>query len=374
MPFEIHFDKLPVGFVAAVTSERVLVRARGFSSSEDGDDFIRLLEGVSDMILSRAPRELQYRESMVDHLVAIVRKDKTALVYVNEIPLIMQCQVKQAVAKGQEVYFDQLADVNRLQLRGVAVPADAAVAVILSSRWRKGLYFDFEPVIPNGGAARSYDLEQTLGGAMAYLSFQNRININDQQWAEFLRQKWFPFICLGADLVREMTFRAKDGQSIDELIEKIEHEVKAIIPNLRAGFAKKVYFQDHLAVLEKGLDHFEHGDYLSCTGLLYPRIEGVIRSYHSAVAGDQKATQAALARSAVADPKHTRHEFSLLLPERFRHFLEQVYFASFDPSSVTHVSRNSVAHGVAPESAMSLKAALLGVLIIDQLSYMMNAS
>ena len=376
MPFEIRYEHLPAGFIADVPSpDKVLVRARGFTSSEDGDDFIRQLDGLSNMVLSRLPGGAGAYESKLDHLVAVIRPDKTATVYVNELMVLVKGRFKDGVPQvGAPVYHDQFADVYSLELRGATVPPDAGVMIVLSSRWRKGFYYDLEPLPPLRGQPRAYDLQRFLGQLWTYLSFQNRVNINDAQWAELLKQEWFPFIGLSTELVRQMCFIAKQGKSIDELIGRVEKEVRALIPNLRIRIQSNSYFAQHQSVIARALDHFESGDFLSCTALVYPRIEGILRSYHATVGAGQRATQSALAGAAVVDPQNERHDLSLLMPDRFRHFLERVYFASFDPANVTTVSRNSVAHGVAPESAMTLKAALLGILLAEQLSFLMNGS
>lgn len=61
---------------------------------------------------------------------------------------------------------------------------------------------------------------------------------------------------------------------------------------------------------------------------------------------------------------------SLLLPDRFKEFLETVYFAPFDPTNVTDVSRHSVSHGVAPEEKLDLKSATIALLVIEQLLFL----
>jgi hypothetical protein len=63
------------------------------------------------------------------------------------------------------------------------------------------------------------------------------------------------------------------------------------------------------------------------------------------------------------------HEYSLLLPIRFSKYLQDVYFAGFDPNQPTPVSRNSIAHGVADPQDYSLKASTIGLLTLDQIFY-----
>jgi hypothetical protein len=59
----------------------------------------------------------------------------------------------------------------------------------------------------------------------------------------------------------------------------------------------------------------------------------------------------------------------LLLPNRFSTFLREVFFEQFDPKNPENLSRNTVAHGVAQVVDFNMKAATLGFLILEQLSY-----
>lgn len=81
MPFEIKLDDLPAGYTlsAARKGEKVNVAVRDFTSSEDGDQFIKCLEGFPSQILSKLPKSANITPSVVDHLLAIIRKDKTVL-------------------------------------------------------------------------------------------------------------------------------------------------------------------------------------------------------------------------------------------------------------------------------------------------------
>ncbi|WP_437587809.1 hypothetical protein [Sorangium sp. So ce1000] len=371
MPYEIKLDLLPVGFSTATAIEplgdhSVEVQLSGFVSSEDGEQFVTMLESLSDMLkLSSMP----IQESMIDHLVAVIRPDCTATVYINEIGIVTTCQAKEEIQGGQPVRLNQIADISRLRLPGVEVPQDAGLIVVISFRWRKGMFFDCTPLADK--RHREYDIERLLAKQWTYLVYQHRIRISDAQWEELFKQKWFPFNSLSDDLVRLMLTYAQRGASIDLLNSDVEKETRSRCSQLLSKVQKRSYFRDHAGVIAKAIEHFEAGDYISCTCLLYPRIEGVMRSYHAAIAAGEHITQKTLAKSAVADPHSRRHELSLLMPEKFRQFLEQVYFASFNPSNVTDVSRNTISHGVAPESAMSLKAALLGILIVDQLAGLM---
>ena len=157
------------------------------------------------------------------------------------------------------------------------------------------------------------------------------------------------------------------------ILDEIEADVKQRTASLLTLVSQGMIFEGHRDVLKSAIEHFSSGDYLAATAILYPRIEGLMRSRHTEVNPSIKPTQKALVESATSDPKGIRHAQSLLVPQRFKQFLEEVYFAKFDPANVSDISRNTVSHGVAPETQMSgRKPAVLGILILEQLAYLMH--
>ena len=123
-----------------------------------------------------------------------------------------------------------------------------------------------------------------------------------------------------------------------------------------------------IGVLGHAVDEFLEGDAMSCAGLLYPRIEGILRTFHRDSANSSKPTQPELAELAVS--WKVANDSSLLMPARFKQYLDDVYFANFDlQSGIIPFSRNSVSHGVAKEHDYNMKAAVLGLLVVHQLFY-----
>ena len=258
MPFEITMDGIPGGYSinAARDGEMVQIQCREFSSSEDGQDFIAKLEGLPNEILRYLPPEIGIRPSKIDSLLAIIRRDRTATVYINELPFIVQAMAGRDIKPGMPVGKDDVADIVSL-------------------------------------------------------------------------------------------------------------EVKGKLPAFLAGWDQHPTFADHMPILRRAADHFLGDDYLSCTGLLIPRIEGLLRSNHTVSGCVTKPAQKSLSASAV-QPKLDQ-EKCLLLPHRFQQFLEKVYFAAFDSGDTSiSVSRNSVGHGVASAACFDEKAAVIGLLVVQQ--------
>src|SRR5258708_1144305 len=88
MPHEITLDIVPSGVAgsSARKDEKGVIAIREFSSSEDGDSFIQRLEGLANSLLSRLPNEAKINPSLIDHLLVVIRRDKTATFYINELP------------------------------------------------------------------------------------------------------------------------------------------------------------------------------------------------------------------------------------------------------------------------------------------------
>ena len=104
MPIEIAFNEMPAGYSlnAAKHGGNVQVRMRDFVSSEDGDKLVTHLEGVSDFILSRIPGYVS--PSTIDHLLAIIRPDKTGTVYINELEFTGLMRPRRSLKKGEAIF------------------------------------------------------------------------------------------------------------------------------------------------------------------------------------------------------------------------------------------------------------------------------
>jgi len=369
MPYEIVFDDLPAGYSLsyAKKGDEAFVRTIEFTSSEDGDEFIARLEGFPAQILGMLTSSENVKPSTVDHLLAIIRRDKTATVYVNELSFLAYARVKRDVEKGTPVLFDNIADVERLSIDGVSIPSDAGFAFLFSCGWRKGFFYDFSPLASEISENRNYDLEVLLGHYWSYLTFQFLFKIRDSEWDQMFNQKWFPFISLRSTTIQNIVDRIRAGWDLDELLEPIAQEVADSAESMREKWQRNQIFCDHLPILDKGLERFLTQDYISAISILYPRIEGIMRTHHMRADPLVRPSQKNLVASSLKGEGITPR--NLLLPERFEFYLREIYFAYFDPVHPSVLSRHSVAHGVAPADLFNLKAATISLLILEQLSF-----
>lgn len=375
MPHEVKLNEIPAGYAleTAQDGQPVSVAVREFTSSEDGELFISRLEGLPQQLLSLVSPVAVLQASTIDHLVAVIRKDHSATVYVNECKVLTHVRVKRKIDKGEYVSEDDIADINRLTFEGVEVPPDAGVVCVFSSGWRKGFFFDVAPLDAEG-SDREYDIEELLGSYMAYLGNQRLFSLDDGDWSFLIERGWFPFIGLPKRVNETLIDLAKSRADIDAALPQVVEAVEAAVPMFRDGWSGSEPLRPHLEFLIRALDRFAERDFISCASILYTRIEGILRANHEALGEKGSANkQDVLARMATEAREGELLPTSWLLPDPFRRFIRESYFADFTPGQPAAFSRNSVGHGIATPEQFNEKAACIGLLMVDQLLFFLPA-
>ena len=306
-------------------------------------------------------------------MVLVIQPDLRATVYVNECRISIRARFGRRIEAGEPVFDKDIIDIESLYFDGVDIPEHAAVLVIMSSGWRKGMFFDLTPLGPEA-PKRDYDLGKLLGSYYAYLKNQSLFQLDADDWQYLIERNWFPFVTLSAGLKAKLVAFAKGRDDLDRLLPETISEVRELITHMRQRWPESRLFAPHLPFIEHAIQEFEEGDYLSCTAILYPRIEGLLRTLHESVAIPDKATQKVLSQAAVAHHGEELHQHSWLLPEMFRNYLQTAYFANFEPGKPAPLSRNTVGHGVAAVEQFNEKGACIGLLILDQLFYFLPAT
>ena len=367
---EIDLGNPPAGYVleAAQKDELVKVVYREFTSTEDGQYFIQRIEGIPNTILQRMPTQIN--PSQVDNMLAICHRDGKAKVYVNNLKLHALAQVTRSVQAGEHVHKDDLADIKSLDI-GISIPKDAGFLFIFSVGWRKGLFYDFGPICGPDSQVRKYDIATVFAQYYCHVLFQERFSLSDAEWASLFKCQWFLFVGLHHSTTDTLISHIRSGWDLDDKLDEIVAEVKERSPQMLSSWRKHSVFLEHIDILERAIDRFQDDDHISCTGLLFPRIEGIMRTHHSNLGAQKTPAQKNLTESAVANKLKTN--ISLLLPHRFHDYLTEVYFKGFDPNSPDiDISRNSVSHGVADALKFNQKSAVIGILIIHQLFYFLE--
>lgn len=370
MPYEIKFGMTPAGYSmsSAKGGESVKVSIIEFTSSEDGDLFVSRLEGFPSEVISKLPPQRHIRESQVDNLLVIIRRDNTATVYINELNLAMKTRLNRRVGKGEPIFQNDIIDIDEIKFDGIEIPNDAGFAFVFSHGWRKAFYYDFKP-INQPHEKRYYNISKKLGHYYNYLMFQGLFKITENEWKGLFEQQWFPFVGLKKETIIEILSHLRAGWKIDDSLEKIAAETKSLLDQMLERWSMHSLYTEHFPLFEKAIERYISEDYISCTAIVYPRIEGIIRTVHQKIKSSEKATQKNLVDSLDKARSVEKEKYSRLLPQKFVEYIEQVYFANFSPGQPSPVSRNTVSHGVASAEDFSLKAATIGFLIIDQIYF-----
>ena len=224
MPYIFTLDQLPVGYSLSTGKGggSIKVTYNEFISSEDGDLFISRLEGWPNLLLEQA--SVAIRPSHVDHMLAIISKDKHVTVYINELPIVMQIVAKGTLKAGQGVTANHIADIKSVEFNGVKIPNDCGILFLFSQGWRKGLFYDFGP-LQHEPTNIDYDVNKVFGQLFSYLLFQDVFKISELEWERMVNQQWFPFITLRREVVTEVINYARNEWNIDELLPKIKGPV-----------------------------------------------------------------------------------------------------------------------------------------------------
>ena len=375
MPIRLTLDMLPAGFVASNSRGRepVKVVTREFVSSEDGDRLIQCLEYVYDSLVSKVSIEKRPPPSQIDHLLALVHKDRTVTLYINELSIYLLSRFKKEQKEiGQPAYRDDIAEVEEVRFSDVDIPDDAGVYFIFSFGWRKALFYDLTTLHQNSGGLRNYNINKLLGRYYEYLMFQDLLKISEDVWKEFFVQGWFPFIFLSSSVKKAMKQHVEAGWKIDDLLPKITGEVKNSLDSWLEKWSKRKYYEKHIEFLKKANERYIDSDHLSAIHILYPQIEGILRDHSESKRPERRASQKKLIETAMKPRLSEDSQRKVLLPDKFERYLSEVYFKNFDPGQPEGVSRNTVSHGVAPAKDFSEKATVIGFLILDQLFYFLE--
>lgn len=372
MPVEIDLIRLPVGYSesSARGGGMIKVSQKGFYSSEDGEEFINRLEGWPDYFLKLVPSNIPLKPSHIDTLLVIVSKDKKAKIYLNDAQVIGEMRVKGAVAKGEGITANRILDIGKMKFGNAVIPIDAGFIYVFSVGWRQGYIYDLEPL--HQDIKRDYDIEEALGNCFTYLLFQQRFKIDDQTWDTIFLQKWFPFTYLHDKLIKKMVSHAREGWEIDDLLPEINKNVVSLLQKPPLGGKLSTYLEEHKEIIDKAIERYLESDYISCTSILYPRIEGLMRSFHKTEGYNSKPSSKNLTKTVITHHQKRRIYQSLLLPDKFQDYLENIYFANFSPGTSPDIGRHSVAHGEARKDDFNLKSSTIAILVLYQLSLFMT--
>ena len=345
------------------------VQIREFTSTEDGSHFIQRLEGFPDDILHKLP--VPVRPSSVDHMLALCQHSGKATVWVNELQIAATTRVARAIDAGENITKDDIVDVVGIDL-GVPISAETGVLFLFSVGWRKGLFYDFGPISGPHRHLRDYDIVGVLGRLYCHVMFQERFSITDAEWRTLFSAKWFPFAGLRNETISRLLGQIRSDWDPDEILSDVIVEVKQKTDGMLNSWRRHPTFEQHLAILEQAIKRFQNDDPMSCTALIFPRIEGLLRTHRLLYGATNGFRQEQLVQTAVASKIDNID--SALLPHRFSEYLREVYFKHFSPTEHSvDISRHTVGHGVADAAKFNKKSAAIALLTVHQLFYFLES-
>jgi hypothetical protein len=77
------------------------------------------------------------------------------------------------------------------------------------------------------------------------------LQIAETEWTQLLQDRWFPFISLKAATIQDMLAHVRNGQSVDDLLQRIHQEVTNGLEAELAKWAQNPFFKDHMEFLRR---------------------------------------------------------------------------------------------------------------------------
>lgn len=378
MHFQINDSEDIAGFAVtnARDGEEVEIANRGALTS-DTEEFYRYVNVFSNTFL--APKGIPV--GSVNQFLAVMHQDKTTDVYVNDVEVQAEMKTTRAVEEGQLITLNMISDVRRLKFPNVSITETDKVIYCMKVAWRFALFFDLSVrslnnvgVEPEGSGRFDRDsFELTLGDLYRYLTFYDVFaDMRSKPTFDVLRADgWFPFVELiptEYDELRRMYRGNVSAEHLDKVVNRFDRKrVESVIKR----WWQNPHFSDRRKIIEAGVEAFLLGTqdgYINSIKTLSTEFEGLLRSIYIQDTGVKKRTKISdLTRYLIERGKEQESGLSLLLPEPFLNYLDEVIFADFDPESDEFdMSRHTVGHGFASAEQYTASRALQMILVYDQ--------
>jgi hypothetical protein len=160
MPIQFLLKDRLAGYATTTAGpgEKAQICYRELIGPDDANHLQRQLDNFQRTLFSHIPG--LHAPSLVDHILVVINPDLNCTAYVNELTIRAKARATRAIEKGAPVYVEDISEVTSVNI-GVEVPRDCAWVLVRSTGWRRSLFFDFGPLIPELGA-RTYSIEPVL--------------------------------------------------------------------------------------------------------------------------------------------------------------------------------------------------------------------
>jgi hypothetical protein len=373
MPFTVKL-KTPIHGVSrsfALTGESISPEVAGFYYTYDGPRFTDLLDEFSRFFLNPV-FERGVRPQQVDHVLIFLDKENEATVYCNELGFLLGCRPKHDVKEGDSISLNSMADIETLQPTlaqsspnaPLPLPVDCGVIFVFSIGWLRGLYFNFTPL--QDPTCVIENLADDFAFAYKRVAFPEKHCFTEPQWQKLFESGWFPFTCLSTHELATLSRMHDHGRYENDFMLPACNRFKSILPERLVAWKTNKGMADFGPFIEAALSSHQQSNYISCITTLAPVIEGIMRKLIFAEKNVKKPKQAPMVENLVA----RRPSRSLLLPERFKAYLTDSFFADFDlATGKLPLSRHSMVHGVSKAEDYDFFRATISFMVLDQMFY-----
>ena len=160
MPIEFKTEERLAGYAAAAGKggESVPVIYRELIGPLDALHLQQQLDQLHGTLFCKIPSLPD--PSTIHHLLVLIRPDLSCIAYVNELNIRDKVKVNRSVKRGEPIFAKDIADVAEVDLN-VDIPPDLGVVFVRSLGWKRALFFDFGPLLPDIGS-RTIPIEKTF--------------------------------------------------------------------------------------------------------------------------------------------------------------------------------------------------------------------
>lgn len=302
----------------------------------------------------------------ISHCLINIVDGVEATLWVN-FATVLGTIAKKTVNAGESATIDSLADVRSASFPHVDLPVRGAVVYVFQDGWRRGLYFDFSMIQADPNRPIE-DFDKLAGSLHAALIFRERIQMKPEVLGRMAQAGWFPFIRLPHRLSTGLYRDFELGWEHANVEAEIIRELSPIVPTFLDAWAKKPAFAPHMSLLRDAVRLFSKDEYAAASGLLLPKVEGVLRTLSL---GSRRPHARHLRENLLARVRTEVTGFTAFLPEAFVRYLEDYYYAGFDlGAGDVPPSRHAFMHGVGPDPELAKPAYTLNLLLmLDQLFF-----
>ena len=367
-------ESFPHGIVSEVISpDNFSIIRCEMLTSDHGKIFFDRLEELAKFIPNLPPF---HQLGQIQNLVAVIKKNNEMDLFINETIVAVKCLSKgKSKEVGDTVSHDDIADITDVELRGPIINDDDAVFILITHGWRKLLFWDFSQ-LSGDAEKRKYNLGKVLAQGFARIAYSQLSFMNEDVVSKLFRIRWFPFVTLSYELRKEILNADPVSFKEDFFVLKISVELDAKLDEILLKWESYEQFSNHMEFFKRGIDSYKNNDFISCISLVFPRIEGVLRSLDNVTSwerGDQNIIGKIVPES-LKDPA----TFSALTPSVFCAFVRNVMFHEFKgqewikQKSGAVFGRHSIAHGILPSEDYSKGNAARLLLTIDHLCHILK--